>query len=211
MSSFILSLVQTKGGDPGVCPVGRRGPGWVRACREQPHCPPAPGRKEHSSSYAFAGRQASGSLRRRGAAWAPGKEGLAPLLWVASGNSLPWGQPGPGFGSPVQSVGQTGRARLALNGTLLGLHPCQLARVGADSAILRSEGKEGSRFCLRPSPCSPLPLPGGCRPRPPRVPSTWGPCLQPSVPAHCTGGNRRPRRDTGPRRSDRLCRDQSAR
>lgn len=139
-----------------------------------PARPPAPGRKERSSSYAFAGRQASGSLRRRGAAWAPGKEGLARLLWVASGNSLPRGQPGPGFGSPVQSVGQTGRARLALNGTLLRLHPCQLARVGADSVILRSEGKEGSRFCLRPSPCSPLPLLGGCRPRPPRVPSTLG-------------------------------------
>lgn len=34
--------------------------------------------------------------------------------------------------SPAQLVGQTGRARLSLNGTLLRLHLCQLGRVGAD-------------------------------------------------------------------------------
>ena len=103
---------------------------------------PAPGRKERSSLEGFlslplqdyrsqspgfcffAGSQ--GSLGRTWAARVSGKQaGVASLPWAAAGAA----------GVQVRPAGQTGRARLSLNGTLLSLQPCQLGRVGQTSAI----------------------------------------------------------------------------
>lgn len=116
---------------------------------------PATGRKEHSSLEEFLAMPlqdylplASASLQRPRSAWAElpqpwasGKEGLAGLAWVVSLEQPALGGCGsissprqlvPSLRRPAQPVGQTGRARLSLNGTLLRLYLCQLGRVGAD-------------------------------------------------------------------------------
>lgn len=73
-------------------------------------------------------------LRKGGVSWA----GLGGIYEQPVGGGGRCGssssprQPVPSLGSPAQPVGQTGRARLSLNGTLLRLHLCQLGRVGAD-------------------------------------------------------------------------------
>lgn len=90
------------------------------------------------------------SLGRTWAARVSGKQAeVASLPWVAVGAAE----------VQVRPAGQTGRARLSLNGTLLSLQPCQLGRVGQTSAILglRVREEEGSADS---SPLSPLPLRG---------------------------------------------------